>query len=346
MRPSRALRFARRAWRRLAALGSSSAPPSVVPEALPGSFCVVPWLRRFSDEQGCVKVCCCAHGDDAVVGGVSGHPIHISDRPSDDEIFNSGRLRRLRKSMLAGEWDPVCRGCREIAEAGGEGPREASNRRHAAAIPDLLARTAPDGALDASAARSVDLRLGTVCNLTCRMCGPQSSHRWEGLDLRVQPGGAPVRAAPVSPGPGWLQDDDVWEWFRSSLSRVEELHFAGGEPLLIPETVRALRTLHRDRPCGPDRPQLQHQPYPSAKARHRPVAELSRGHADLQHRRCRPGDRVHPPGIAVGGRRTQPSRGRRELRPLEHQVRRSVGNRAGIQHPPPRRPFRAPCHRV
>ena len=138
--------------------------------ALPDSFCVVPWLHRLIDERGFIKVCCVAEGAGNFLAGDGGKRVHVQDGVSNEALFNHSRLKALRRKMLDGEWDPICRRCLAAEREGGASSRTGRNHHFRDRLATLVAATGPDGTLADPAVRHLDLRLGNACNLTCRMC--------------------------------------------------------------------------------------------------------------------------------------------------------------------------------
>jgi len=207
------------------------------------SFCVVPWLHRFVDERGFLKVCCMAEGAANFLTGPDGKRLHIQGRETEEDIFNSPRLKELRRTMLRGEWDPVCAKCLTAERAGGTSSRNGRNHRFRRRVPDLLSHTADDGAITTAAVRHLDLRLGNYCNLTCRMCTPGASKLWVAPYNRVQPEAYALETDRLQAlrNIDWVSDPGVWRKFREQLPFVEFLQFAGGEPMMIPEMIQALR---------------------------------------------------------------------------------------------------------
>ena len=90
--------------------------------------------------------------------------------------------------------------------------------------------------------RYADIRLGNSCNLTCRMCGPVASRLWAASYNQVQPEQyrMPALQLAVLGQSNWVKREPVTWLLEQSLPSVEALHFAGGEPLIVPEMVDAL----------------------------------------------------------------------------------------------------------
>ncbi len=197
-------------------------------------FCVLPWTHLFADEQGVTWPCCRSvttehpNRDDA-----SGEPLRIGGGRSLDDVRNSTTMRALRQAMLAGEKPPACERCYAAEGYGIHSHRQSVNAaRGAAGIEALVAQTADNGAIT-TPLESLDLRLGNLCNLRCRMCSPHSSKAL--LREWAQKHDVPLEHTYFDQFRDlrWFEDEHLWAGIEASpaLGRV---HFAGGEPLLIP----------------------------------------------------------------------------------------------------------------
>ena len=90
--------------------------------------------------------------------------------------------------------------------------------------------------------RYADIRLGNVCNLTCRMCGRNASRLWAEHYNEVQPKKYQVPAQELTflREHNWVKSRPLAFLMEQCLPSLESLHFAGGEPLIIPEMLEAL----------------------------------------------------------------------------------------------------------
>lgn len=209
----------------------------------PAAFCVIPWLQRYTDEQGYHLICCTGQGEGNRLRSESGELLHVSQRLTDAQVLNSPTIKATRREMMRGEWPAVCARCRRSEEAGGESVRKHQNARFdSSRIASLLSQTADDGSLADPVVRYADIRLGNACNLTCRMCGPIASRLWAPIYNQVQPEGyrIPQRELFVLGANNWVKHNHVAWLLDQCLPHVEMLHFAGGEPLIVPEMVAVL----------------------------------------------------------------------------------------------------------
>ena len=211
------------------------------------SLCMVPWLHRFTNEQGFHMLCCSGSGELNQLHDVAGKPLHVSQGLTDAELLNSPDMKAIRLAMLRGEWPGACQRCERAEEAGAVSIRNHTNDRFRHWINDSLSKTAEDGTLVDPHVRFADIRLGNVCNITCRMCGPGASRLWADHYNEVQPRRFMMPTAELKTlrESNWVKRQPVQWLIEQCLPTVESLHFAGGEPLIIPEMVELLETCIR-----------------------------------------------------------------------------------------------------
>lgn len=204
------------------------------------SFCVLPWLHRFTNLGGEVQLCCVAEDQpESRLTTDDGTPITIGSALGEDEIANCASLRRVRREMLAGTWPEACGRCLAAERAGSPSRRTHENVRHAAEIPAILAATTPDGVAPVRVT-SRDYRFGNLCNLRCRMCHPRASLLLLDEFTEVRRGEFSAAELEAVRHYDWFRAERFWDDFRRHCHTLEHLHFAGGEPLVIPEVARAL----------------------------------------------------------------------------------------------------------
>ena len=220
----------------------STSLPEDYNEASAHSFCVLPWLHRFVNLGGEVQLCCVAEEfDHSYIREDSNRPINISDGLSDAQIGDTRHMRDIRLSMFKGDWPAACERCRVTEETGGCSRRQAENRHFEKHIPWILENTDKQGFAPVRIV-SRDYRLGNLCNLRCRMCHPRASKllmdEWNEVArprLRIN-----AEDAAEFENMTWFHNQQLWDDFRAHCQDLEHLHFAGGEPLIIPEVQKAL----------------------------------------------------------------------------------------------------------
>lgn len=211
-------------------------PSDDAPAAQSPTFCPVPWVHLFADELGVLRPCCMTMEQPHLVNrDPAGIPYTVNRPGSVDAAWNSPFMKELRLDMLGGRRPAVCQRCFMTEDLGIRSYRQDFNDSFGEKAAEAVALTAPDGASSTDLIRSVDLRLGNLCNLRCRMCSPISSKllipefaELTGISTNEK---WLVRLERLD----WFTRKETWRQFERLLPHVERLHFAGGEPLLIPE---------------------------------------------------------------------------------------------------------------
>jgi len=91
---------------------------------------------------------------------------------------------------------------------------------------------------------SIDVKLGNICNLSCRICNPFNSsslitEQLQGMSHR-QKQQHPLYK--LSNDTQWIRkENNFWEELKTHLPNLKFLIIAGGEPLMIPEHLQILK---------------------------------------------------------------------------------------------------------
>ena len=185
-------------------------------------FCILPWLHFHAWPDGRVFPCCLA-GSEKVFGNLS--------RESVSEIINSREFRELRLRMLNDQPSQVCRSCYELeADANSYTLRKSSLQSFSNRLSSVDEMTNSDGSIKSFDMAYLDIRFSNICNFKCRTCGPDFSSSWQ----------EEFRSKGESVGQIPIQIDGGFEKIKPYLDRVEEVYFAGGEPLVSPEHYEIL----------------------------------------------------------------------------------------------------------
>jgi MoaA/NifB/PqqE/SkfB family radical SAM enzyme len=128
-------------------------------------FCVLPWISLEASPIGTVRPCCLA--DHEIVDN-DGNKFELGTADF-LTIQNSSHMRDLRNGFLEEQRPETCRKCWNEEDAG-----RTSKRMHTL---DRLKHTLTDESwsTDAKPLMFLDLKLGNICNLKCRICGSWSS---------------------------------------------------------------------------------------------------------------------------------------------------------------------------
>lgn len=195
----------------------------------PNTICVLPWIHMHTFPNGDVVPCCATE--------VGSKPLGNLHQNSMAEIWNDKAYRELRQAMINGEEVITCKVCYDFERAGGHSLRQKSNDDFAHHM-KLIEKTKSDGSLDEFKLHYVDFRFSNFCNLKCRMCCAELS---SGLarDLQIMKGEKPGDIV-IS---GFKDANDFAKQITPHLQFIEEIYFAGGEPLLMEEHYAFLKLL-------------------------------------------------------------------------------------------------------
>lgn len=194
------------------------------------TFCIYPWIHLHAYPTGEAYPCCHAEMKPGVVGNCRTQSL--------EEIWHGEPMQKLRQDMLTETPHAACQRCYEQEEAGFFSGRKSANKHHGHHIKKL--ETNP------FEMTYWDIRFSNLCNLSCRSCGHIFSSSWYADQASLA-------------GPEWKTQNrplnyagrtetDIWEQLIPHLDYVEQIYFAGGEPLMMEEHYRILEELeHRGR---------------------------------------------------------------------------------------------------
>ena len=197
-------------------------------------FCVLPWVSLEASPVGTVRPCCLA--DDEILDD-AGEKFKLATANFAD-IQNSSHMTRLREQFLAGEQPQTCRKCWSEERAG-----RTSKRMHTLDRLKHMGITT-DWTADAKPLMFLDLKLGNICNLKCRICGSWSSSQFAAEEIanthfdkrKTSHAYQMLRAG------AWPQENpQFWKEIDSVLDHIRYIEFTGGEPFMIAEHFAMLQ---------------------------------------------------------------------------------------------------------
>jgi len=194
------------------------------------TFCMYPWIHLHAYPTGETWPCCHAEMAVGPVGSTKHHSL--------EELWHSERMQQLRVDMLSGTENDYCSRCYEQENSGFFSGRQSSNKHHGHKIKDVILTDRPEFHMS-----YWDIRFSNLCNLSCRSCGHIFSSSWFKDQVALA-------------GEGYAKDNtalnfagkfetDMWEQLEPHLDYVEQIYFAGGEPLMMEEHYLILEELER-----------------------------------------------------------------------------------------------------
>lgn len=192
---------------------------------LPDSICMLPWISIETSPMGTARPCCLAREE--IIG------IDLRQHTLQD-AYESEYMQKMRQQMRAGERPATCKLCWDEEAAGRDSKRIHSRIRlkHLYNKVDW-ANDTPDQLW------FLDLKLGNICNLKCRICGSWSSSKWAAEELEYMPKEFDKKTHTaykwLKQGK-WVQESpNFWDNLKSLLPNIKYFEFTGGEPWLIEE---------------------------------------------------------------------------------------------------------------
>ena len=172
------------------------------------NFCILPFVHSFVTPD--IVSPCCAYTDKIKLN-------------SKEQYWNSDQLKNIQKNMLDNVRDTGCAICWKKEDRGYSSLRQHSNQIYKDHVEDIKQNK------KAGHPFYIDLRLGNLCNLKCRMCISEWSSQIAGEILD-------------NPNEDWIDtptqkvielDDDTWELLEQWLPHVRRVFMTGGEPTII-----------------------------------------------------------------------------------------------------------------
>ena len=198
------------------------------------TFCMYPWIHLHAWPTGQAFPCCHAESPAGELGN--------SRQQTLTDIWNSPKQRQLRTDMLSETANSACVRCYEQEKSGFFSGRQSANKHHGHQI-DRISSTKADGHLEQFEMTYWDIRFSNLCNLKCRSCGHIFSSQWYQDQAKLAGGNWKERNTVLNYA--GRTETDMWEQLEAHLDYVEQIYFAGGEPLLMEEHYNILDELVR-----------------------------------------------------------------------------------------------------
>jgi organic radical activating enzyme len=191
-------------------------------------FCILPWVSLEASPIGTVRPCCLA--DDEIVDS---HSVKFNLKSANfQDIQNSEYMYQLRQAFLAGKQPDTCRKCWNEESAGRTSKRmHTLDRLKHMGISDTWTQ-------DAKPLMFLDLKLGNICNLKCRICGSWSSSQFAVEEIANSADAhskTSFHYQMLKAGRWPRENDQFWNQIDQCLADIRYIEFTGGEPFMIEE---------------------------------------------------------------------------------------------------------------
>lgn len=193
-------------------------------------FCMMPWVHMHAFPDGRAYPCC--HSNlETPMGNLKQNTML--------ETWNSDTYKQIRKNMLNEKNCAECTNCYEQEQSGFFSGRNSANKHFGHHI-NIVDQTHADGQLDEFKLRYYDVRFSNLCNFTCRTCGSIFSSSWYTEETKLF--GKRPHPQIIFAG---RTEMDMWDQMQEHIPHLEQIYFAGGEPLIMEEHYRILKELAR-----------------------------------------------------------------------------------------------------
>lgn len=188
------------------------------------NFCPLPWFSLEASPNGTYKPCC--------VYTESIPKLHAGTTPI-TTAQNSEYMQNLRDQFRNDQRPEQCRHCWAEEDSGKTSKRQYSIikfQKHLENFKGHELEVLPV---------FLDLKLGNVCNIKCRICGSWSSSAWAPEEFKLFRNS---KAFEMVRAGQWADDSDTfWDSIDEVLPYIEYFEFTGGEPFLIKNHFNILK---------------------------------------------------------------------------------------------------------
>jgi len=173
------------------------------------SFCVAPWMSVYVHPNGNVLPCCNWDLND---------PLGNINKSTLNEIYKSDKSKDIKSKMISGDFVKQCSNCINNEKLNSESYRQRLNRDYPQCV-DYVDYNETKFHL-------WDIRITNLCNFKCRMCYHGFSSSWfnDAVSMNMSHSNQAIIT---------LDDtNDFLKQLGDHYEYVDEIYFAGGEPLI------------------------------------------------------------------------------------------------------------------
>jgi hypothetical protein len=198
------------------------------------TFCMMPWVHMHAFPDGRAYPCCLAD---------YWHPVGDLRKDTMETVWNQQPYRTLRINMLNEQPSKECTKCYEQETNGFFSMRNDANRNYGHRV-SQVDRTDSDGNNPEFKFRYWDVRFSNLCNFKCRSCGPIFSSNWFNDHVKLYNRTPDVLGREMARVEYTTGDEDgMLAQMLPHIPYLEQVYFAGGEPLIMKEHYFMLEKL-------------------------------------------------------------------------------------------------------
>jgi len=194
------------------------------------TICPLPWISIETTPVGTARACCISREN---VVDKNGNDMKINQHGI-MPMFESDYIKDLRKQMINGQQPRNCVVCWDEEKVGRQSKRISTIENFHQSLDSALFEQSEKGQV-----KFLDLKLGNLCNLKCRLCGSWSSSKWAKEEIDTT--NSQVARYYLKEG-AWPDHSDLfWNQIEQLLSQIDYIEITGGEPFMIENHFRFLR---------------------------------------------------------------------------------------------------------
>jgi organic radical activating enzyme len=175
------------------------------------TFCILPWIHFYFNPQGKIMPCC-----------VADEKFDFGTYTQGNIDFNSSKIKEFRQSLIDNKEVPHCSTCYNQEKNNILSHREKNNFSFNQYFNDSLSDVVLPFKI-----RYLDIRLSNVCNMKCRMCSGKFSNKIANEDYKIWGISEHLHNSNFS-----NLDKVFLNLVSDHLDHLDEIYFAGGEPLV------------------------------------------------------------------------------------------------------------------
>jgi organic radical activating enzyme len=167
-------------------------------------------------------------------------PIGNTKENTLEDVWNGFAMTNIRKKMFKGERPFLCNRCYLMDDNMVESPRVSMTGKFLSQVPEMIKNTDINtGHNKDFMLKYWDFRFSNICNFKCRMCGTFASSKWSEDENAIHGN---------TNNTGLMNfrtesKEDIMIYVDKFINDVQEIYFAGGEPLIMDEHYIILEKL-------------------------------------------------------------------------------------------------------
>jgi len=189
---------------------------------LPRTFCFNPWAQLEISSIGEFKPCCVYN--ESIKD--SNNQAYNINKDTIDKVYNSTYMNQLRQQFRNGEQPDSCSHCWYQEQHQGT-----SNRNWTETMLGINAHSLDIEKDSIHNLISLDIKLGNLCNFTCRICNAGSSSKI--AEEQVKHFDSIIDLKVLNRKGNWTNNPQIWKMFEQVGNQLANIDFYGGEPFLV-----------------------------------------------------------------------------------------------------------------